>query len=132
MTKSTLAVEFAAETLATGEIFAGSNVVMGVQVPIRTRMFCRMAKQGRVLAKNQKTCVETRPIVSHGTANGTKARRPPESCTGAGTRAMAGQLKAIWDRGRDAGCPAPPAQIPAGGFPAPGSSSSLAHARQAT
>jgi hypothetical protein len=96
MTKSTLAVEFAAETLATGEIFAGSNVVMGVQVPIRTRMFCRMAKQGRVLAKNQKTCVETRPIVSHGTANGTKARRPPESCTGAGTRAMAGQLKAIW------------------------------------
>ncbi len=29
-------------------------------------------------------------------------------------------------RGRDAGCPAPPAQIPAGGFPAPGSSNQLA------
>ncbi len=28
-------------------------------------------------------------------------------------------------RGRDAGCPAPPAQIPAGGFPAPGSSNQL-------
>src|SRR5206468_9338646 len=37
----------------------------------------------------------------------------------------------LWlrDRGRDAGCPAPPAQIPAGGFSAPGSSPSLAHAR---
>ena len=29
-------------------------------------------------------------------------------------------------RGRDASCPAPPSQIPAGGFPAPGSSSQLA------
>ena len=29
-------------------------------------------------------------------------------------------------RGRDAGCPAPPSQIPAGGIPAPGSSSQLA------
>src|SRR5207245_1412207 len=35
------------------------------------------------------------------------------------------------DRGRDAGCPAPPAQIPAGGFPAPGSSERLTHARAA-
>src|SRR5438552_4206076 len=38
----------------------------------------------------------------------------------------------IWlqgDRGRDAGCPAPPSQIPAGGFPAPGSSRRLSHAR---
>ena len=31
-------------------------------------------------------------------------------------------------RGRDAGCPAPPAQIPACGFPAPGSSVTLASA----
>ena len=31
-------------------------------------------------------------------------------------------------RGRDAGYPAPPAQIPAGGFPAPGSSNQLAFA----
>jgi hypothetical protein len=29
-------------------------------------------------------------------------------------------------RGRDVGCPTPPSQIPAGGFPAPGSSSQLA------
>ena len=29
-------------------------------------------------------------------------------------------------RGRDAGCPTPPSQIPAGGIPAPGSSSQLA------
>src|SRR6266542_6891051 len=28
--------------------------------------------------------------------------------------------RAGWDCGRDAGCPAPPAQIPAGGFLAPG------------
>src|SRR6266567_6047560 len=35
------------------------------------------------------------------------------------------------DRGRDAGCPAPPSQIPAGGFPAPGSSEHLTHARAA-
>ena len=34
------------------------------------------------------------------------------------------------DRGRDAGCPAPPAQIPAGGFPAPGSSPQLALVRR--
>src|SRR2546425_12506018 len=34
---------------------------------------------------------------------------------------------ASWrNRGRDAGGPAPPAQIPAGGFPAPGSSPPLA------
>ena len=32
------------------------------------------------------------------------------------------------DRGRDAGCPAPPAQIPACSIPAPGSSPSLARA----
>ncbi len=34
-----------------------------------------------------------------------------------------------WDRGRDAGCPAPPAQMPASGFPAPSSSPQLARVR---
>src|SRR5436309_14035678 len=32
----------------------------------------------------------------------------------------------VFCRGRDAGCPTPPSQIPAGGIPAPGSSSQLA------
>ncbi len=36
------------------------------------------------------------------------------------------QIRAHPCRGRGAGYPAPPAQIPAGGFPAPGSSSQLA------
>src|SRR5438034_8869229 len=41
------------------------------------------------------------------------------------------EVESSRDRGRDAGCPAPPAQIPAGGFPAPGSSERLTHARAA-
>ena len=41
-------------------------------------------------------------------------------------RAWSLDILATWSRGRDAGFPAPPAQIPAGGFPAPGSSNQLA------
>ena len=42
--------------------------------------------------------------------------------------ALAASVGKGGDRGRDAGCPAPPAQIPAGGIPALGSSMHLAFA----
>jgi len=100
--------------------------------------------RGRPVLRSKRVCRGKKAVAAEGTRRFQAAIKPPVPPRSLGGLLVClaflnGKTTTCWSffsgkgqeqhsncRGRDADCPAPPSQIPAGGFPAPGSSSQLA------